>query len=714
MQPLVHQIDLISNAVKELTASDRTTLLSACGTGKTYISYKIMETMGSKTILLMFPSLALLEQTHNEYLKFNTFTNYNPIFVCSNKGIGSDDIKLEDLSVTSTTNIDNIKAYMDLDIDTKVIFSTYHSSDLLVEAGIEFDFALYDEAHRVAQVQDGIFASTLLDSNIKIKKRLFVTATPKHYKLNNDTPVFSMDDQDYFGKVSSDYSFRQAIDDGVIVDYKIIVGVITNEDLLNTIGGASYNDQSAQQLKHLAKEIALMKAIKKVNAKKVIGFAERINKSKQYANGLQSLMPKYNAQHIDSTQGAINRKAIIEKFSLNELEIIMNANLLSEGVDIPAVDMVAFMEKTNSIVNVIQRLGRALRVDRQNPNKVGYIFIPIFIDMEKENLTKEDLNKSVEWKNVYEIINTVKESDENLKNIIESVSINPTSQSENELSEVIQVENFSGEILHNSINVSILNGLKNEFMSTFNKIEKYISLNGKIPTRSSKDKTVKQMGVAIHRYRSMYRKGTLGKVKTELLRKIGISFLSLEEKFEKCLDALVSYEKEHGIYPVGAGVIYNECDLSNFLSVTRRNIVTNNISKDRLLKLENADFKKSGVDMRFLKMINLSYKYIKEHGYVPIKGTIIDNENLFTWICNQRSNIKAGIGNKKQYGKLWKYLVDYRYTKDSILWIEQLNKIKSNKSSQVLTQWKFNNRNKVKAGKLPEWKIKMLKEAGII
>jgi nicotinamide-nucleotide amidase len=70
---------------------------------------------------------------------------------------------------------------------TKIIFSTYQSSEVVSKAtkgNFEFDVAVFDEAHKTTGSAEGRFAFGLKDENIKIKKRLFLTATPKHYDIS--------------------------------------------------------------------------------------------------------------------------------------------------------------------------------------------------------------------------------------------------------------------------------------------------------------------------------------------------------------------------------------------------------------------------------------------------------------------------------------------------------------------------------------------------
>ena len=57
--------------------------------------------------------------------------------------------------------------------------------------------------------------------------------------------------------------------------------------------------------------------------------------------------------------------------------ILTNARCLTEGVDVPNLDAVLFLNPRNSMVDVIQAVGRVMR--RAEGKKYGYIILPIAI-----------------------------------------------------------------------------------------------------------------------------------------------------------------------------------------------------------------------------------------------------------------------------------------------------------------------------------------------
>ena len=94
-----------------------------------------------------------------------------------------------------------------------------------------------------------------------------------------------------------------------------------------------------------------------------------------------------------------------------------NARCLTEGVDVPSVDGVIFSDKKGSIIDIVQAVGRCLRVDSSNPNKIAKIFIPIILG---NNNDKINFNK---YSHLFEIIEALKAHDKSLIDEINKIHL---------------------------------------------------------------------------------------------------------------------------------------------------------------------------------------------------------------------------------------------------------------------------------------------------
>ncbi|GHR22714.1 hypothetical protein VN1249_14100 [Helicobacter pylori] len=263
-KPRHHQIEAI-NATKEYFSNPKNTrgkLIMACGTGKTYTSLKIMESLDPKITLFLAPSIALLSQTFREYVQEKSEPFYASI-VCSDDKVGkgkknksdddTDDINFSELPLKPSTRLEDIlSVYEKAQKENKrfIIFSTYQSALRIKEAqeaGLnEIDLIICDEAHRTvgamysSNERDDKNAFTLChsDEHIKAQKRLYMTATPKVYSESSkarakesDNAIYSMDDESVFGEEIYTLNFSQAIALDLLTDYKVIILAVRKENL---------------------------------------------------------------------------------------------------------------------------------------------------------------------------------------------------------------------------------------------------------------------------------------------------------------------------------------------------------------------------------------------------------------------------------------------------------------------------------------------------
>ncbi|RBQ32287.1 hypothetical protein CRU92_00825 [Arcobacter sp. FW59] len=443
-----------------LDKNDRTQLIMACGTGKTITALKIHETYINKLFdlccvdnsitILLFPSLYLVNQTYITYSENFNNKPFNPLIVCSDKKIGNSDeddiyeIDTDEVNYPVTTQIEDIKRYLlDSNIKHKIVFVTYQSSNLvgtaLKELNLIANFAIFDEAHKTAVKNNNAingYASALTNDTFPITKRLFMTATPKHYSFKvsdeledeENSLVFSMDNEAFYGKVSFEYSMRDAINDGIIADYKILA-ILIDDDYLKKFNSISKlkKDNQIDKISNIENEIrevklrAIEQTMKKFDIKKALAFNSTIEESKKIASFSNSnICSDIKITHIDSSTSHKNRELIINNLkNSDEKQILTNAKLLSEGVDLPSLELVTILKNMSSTTDIIQTVGRCQRFNRVNgeiinPDKIGYVLLPIFIG-DMNNVTIETLKIDSELKSLYEIVNSLKENDKQLR-----------------------------------------------------------------------------------------------------------------------------------------------------------------------------------------------------------------------------------------------------------------------------------------------------------
>ena len=137
--------------------------------------------------------------------------------------------------------------------------------------------------------------------------------------------------------------------------------------------------------------------------------------------GIAYHLRDYEVRHVNGEQRSGERGDIIRSFADAPRALLTNARCLTEGINIPAVDMVAFIDPRQSKVDITQAVGRAMRKPRGQTTKTfGYVVVPVFAGMgEKDNL--EDAVKSEKFEMVADVLNALQEHDEELVDIIREI-----------------------------------------------------------------------------------------------------------------------------------------------------------------------------------------------------------------------------------------------------------------------------------------------------
>lgn len=486
-----HQKSSHDAVIKGLADAERGKLILACGTGKTFTSLRIAETMAGKgkKVLFLVPSLALLSQTLNEWTQQAKLPLRN-FAVCSDSDIGkhkADDDRVvatrSELDFPSTTNAkslaNSIKGLHD-DEHMTVVYSTYHSINVLSDAQMsysigEFDLIICDEAHRTTGAtfegeDDSNFVMVHSNDNIMAKKRLYMTATPRIYsedaKATDGVSVVSMDNEEVFGRELFVINFSTAVSLGLLVDYKVIV-LSVEESVINRRLQSLLQDENNQlNVDDAAKIVGCWKALSKQGLEgqgdpmqRAVAFCQVINtdykgkkhkvSSKLISEMFSDVVEAYQqaeisalleadenavisksltlsckSEHVDGSMNASKKQEKLDwlKQDLedNTCHILSNVRCLSEGVDVPALDAVMFMTPRQSQVDVVQSVGRVMR---KAPGKTqGYVILPVVVPAGME--PSDALNDNQVYKVVWQVLNALRSHDDSFDAMINKLELN--------------------------------------------------------------------------------------------------------------------------------------------------------------------------------------------------------------------------------------------------------------------------------------------------
>ncbi|UNE53901.1 DEAD/DEAH box helicase [Bartonella machadoae] len=468
---LDHQKEALKDVCEGLQEADRGKLIMACGTGKTFTSLKIAETLAGqgKRVLFLVPSLALMSQTIREWT-LDTGIPLRSFAVCSDTQVGkrrknqedTADFNASDLILPATTDAKELASKANKtspDVMT-VVFSTYHSIQVISDAQRkydlpEFDLIICDEAHRTTGTSLGIdneseFIKVHDNSIVQGKKRLYMTATPKIFADNQkrqanevNAVLASMDDEDFYGKTLYTYTFSKAVKNELLAPYKIIVLGVNEEVVAQSTQHLMTDDNYELPLDDETKLIGCYQALSKIDLKvdlgddphpmrRALAFCKdietsqhicRVFNSKKLQNKLRALYENRKEtppldctfDHINGSFSAKRRNELLdwlkEDAGDNTCRVLTNVRCLSEGVDVPALDAVMFLHPRKSQVDVIQAVGRVMR---RAPNKKrGYIILPVGVPAGIS--AEQALKYNKRYKVVWQVINALLAHDENFE-----------------------------------------------------------------------------------------------------------------------------------------------------------------------------------------------------------------------------------------------------------------------------------------------------------
>jgi superfamily II DNA or RNA helicase len=445
-RPRPHQTEAIRAVVKGFAADDRGQMIMACGTGKTLTALFVAERLGAKRTLVLVPSLSLLAQTLREWTA-NASEGFDCLAVCSDDTVIEPDAAVNstsDLGFPVTTDAEAIARFLRRRAGRQVVFSTYQSSPRIAEAYRSgrvprLDFAIADEAHRCAGRVSSDFATILDAGAIPAKRRLFMTATPRYFTgrvvreaREADFEVASMDDPGTFGPVFHRLTFGEAIERDLLSDYQVaVIGVddATYREWAEHGRFVTLDGKAVTDARSLAGQIGLAKAMRRYGLRRTISFHSRVARARDFARSLTEVvewMPKRQrpkgslwATHVSGEMSTGQRTISLER--LRQLDddavgLLANARCLAEGVDVPTLDGVAFIDPRRSEVDIVQAVGRAIR--KAENKTTGTIVIPVFIGADED--PEAALDDST-FKPVWDVIRALRAHDADLAEQLDSL-----------------------------------------------------------------------------------------------------------------------------------------------------------------------------------------------------------------------------------------------------------------------------------------------------
>lgn len=404
-------------------AGGRAVLVMPCGSGKTLVGRWLAERVDAELAVVCVPSLALLPQTLTAWRMHGSGWAHQSMIVGSDPSSGrvvrADDMELPRWArdaVRASTSVSVITGFM-REPGSRLIVSTYHSApkvaSALRKAGKVADLLVCDEAHRLVGRPRSEFRAVLDEQRFPARRRVAMTATPVEAAAWEDDlggsagpGILSLDDIATFGPVAHRASFGDAVAAGRLVDYDVHVL-------------AKPADDGVPDARSVNAGAAVLSAARD-GATRVLTFHTRVSHAAALAAHLDGrVLPggkRVRALYLEAAHNARERQAVLGHLTApggDEVVVVASARVLSEGVDVPAVDTVVFADPRTSSVDIVQAAGRAMRTA---PGKTrGRIVLTVDLGDGTAGLDDDSRFAGSRWRHVWLVLRSLASMDPRFK-----------------------------------------------------------------------------------------------------------------------------------------------------------------------------------------------------------------------------------------------------------------------------------------------------------
>jgi superfamily II DNA or RNA helicase len=701
--PQTHQTEALGALVPALQTHDRVSAIMACGTGKTLVALWLAESLAwasspagcggvpAARILVLLPSLALLRQTLHEWLRETSLPSLAYLCVCSDptvkEGLDALATPQSDLDFQVSTDAASVRRFLDAPFaGVKLVFSTYQSASVVGAAllpGEAFDLAVFDEAHKTAGREGRNFALALDDKNLAIRKRLFLTATPRHYNPHDRDRegearlLFSMDNPVVYGPQFYRLTFAEAARREIICGYKVIISVITSEMVTNELlsRGEVLVNGNAVRARQAANQIALRDAIEKYGVKKVFTFHRDVKSAQSFVsdgpegvgthlNGGAGFQPAglggipatssettgkdacitrtqdacatFQMFHVNGSMPTARRECELRDFRAAARAVVSNARCLTEGVDVPAVDMVAFLSPRRSRVDIVQATGRAMR---RSPGKTtGYVLVPLYVELTAGETVEAAVNRA-RFDEVWDVLQSLQEQDEVLAEIIREMRQQKGRTKGFDDSRFLERVEILGprlslESLSKAIVTMAVANLTDNWWERFGELIEFRRQHGdcRVP---NKYKPNQQLATWVNTQRQFYSRQQLSVERIKRLQEVGFEWDIAAAYWERMFAALAAYKQKHGDCRVPARYKPDQ-QLATWVNTQRNTFIRRQLPGDLIKRLEQVGFEWDPQEADWERMFAVLIAYKQKHGNCGVPDEYKLNKKLATWVGTQR------------------------------------------------------------------------------
>jgi superfamily II DNA or RNA helicase len=381
----------------------RTQVIMATGSGKTRVAVRSAEELHAGRVLVLVPSLDLLAQTEAAWREGGR----------RGAMIGVSSLRGEEASFPNTTDVDELVEWT-RGLDKVTVYATYASLGLGTlerahEAGLSaWDLIVVDEAHRCSGRIGKPWAVVHDNQKIPSLRRLYMTATPRVWQLGNEDQdgvpgelVASMEDDPNspFGSRCFTLTLSEAIDRGICAPYQVVCVDITDTQFQAAmLLGAEGRSDEMRGARLAALQTALVKASSGEGFKRTLTFHHVVKEAEAFSAGIPDVAAQLHdddpemypatvwADWLCGDHKPLHRRRVLGEFAsliaadgtVVEKAFLSSVKVLGEGVDTRNCDSVYFADVRGSMPDLVQAVGRALRM-QPGEGKMASLVVPVLL-----------------------------------------------------------------------------------------------------------------------------------------------------------------------------------------------------------------------------------------------------------------------------------------------------------------------------------------------
>ena len=294
------------------------------------------------------------------------------------------------------------------------------------------------------------------DQEVRARKRLYMTATPRIYSekaqlkaKEEDIYVASMDNEEQYGPEFHRLGFAEALDtldergEPLLSDYKVIILVMGEKQIARDYQGLLAEGEA---LADVGRVIGCLNGLAKVDPEgreftddpepmhRAVAFSNTIAASKRFVELVQREQDEaaltarnlsIEGRHVDGKTGVTERDRQLswlreDMTMAQRCHVLSNARCLTEGIDVPALDAILFLQPRKSQIDVVQAVGRVMR--KAQGKRHGYVILPVVVPSGED--PEHALERNDAFSHVWQVLQALRAHDERFDSYVNRLDLN--------------------------------------------------------------------------------------------------------------------------------------------------------------------------------------------------------------------------------------------------------------------------------------------------